>query len=397
MKIARITDLHADAGWRTFSFLKVETADGLAGWSEYNEGYGSAGLTAVIRRLGEGLIGGDPRAVEALSARLRAQTVAAPGGINQQAIAALENALVDLKARALGIPVYELLGGPIRRRFRLYWSHCGTYLLDPAIADLIGQPAIRTPDDLTALGARVRAAGYDAMKTNIFLFDGPDGAPRLHMPGFGRTPGGPEVNADRPVIAALREQLAALRAGAGDEADILLDLNFNFRPEGYRRVMRALDDLGLFWFELDNYDAAAMAEIRRRTGTPLASCESLYHRRQYRPFLEANAVDVAIVDVPWNGILESLKIAALCDTYEVNCAPHNFYGPLSTLMSAHFCAAIPNFRIMETDPDDVPWKNDLVTVPPRVADGHLHLPDGPGWGAEVNEAAIRAHPAKTAL
>ncbi len=392
MKIARITDLHADAGWRTFSFLKIESDDGLAGWSEYNECYGSAGLTAVIRKLAEDLIGADPRAVEAISAQLRAQTIAAPGGINQQAIAALENALVDLKARALGIPVYELLGGPIRTTFPLYWSHCGTYLLDPAIAELIGQPAVRTPDDLVALGRRVRESGFNALKTNIFMFDGQGGAPRLHMPGFGRAPGGPEVNADRRVIEALEVQLAALREGAGADADILLDLNFNFRPEGYRKVMAALDGLDLFWFELDNYDAAAMADIRARTQTPVASCESLYHRRQYRPFLEAGAVDVAIVDVPWNGILESLKIAALCDAFEVNCAPHNFYGPLSNLMSAHFCAAIPNFRIMETDPDDVPWKDELVTVPPRIENGRLLLPEGPGWGAEIDEAVVRAHP-----
>jgi L-alanine-DL-glutamate epimerase-like enolase superfamily enzyme len=72
----------------------------------------------------------------------------------------------------------------------------------------------------------------------------------------------------------------------------------------------------------------------------------------------------------------------------VNCAPHNFYGNLSTAMSAHFCAAIPNFRIMEIDIDDVPWKDEVVT-PPRIENGHLLLSDAPGWGVEVNEAAIR--------
>ena len=85
-------------------------------------------------------------------------------------------------------------------------------------------------------------------------------------------------------------------------------------------------------------------------------------------------MDVGIVDVPWNGILESMKIAAMAEAYEVNCAPHNFYGHMSTLMSAHFCAAIPNFRIMEIDIDDVPWKDDLVTEPPRIENGHLIMP-----------------------
>jgi L-alanine-DL-glutamate epimerase-like enolase superfamily enzyme len=106
-------------------------------------------------------------------------------------------------------------------------------------------------------------------------------------------------------------------------------------------------------------------------------------------------MDVSIVDVPWNGIWQSMKIAALAESFEVNVAPHNFYGHLSTLMSAHFCAAIPNFRIMEIDIDDVPWKDELITVPPMIRDGFLVVPDGPGWGAELNEEAIAAHPVAT--
>ena len=99
------------------------------------------------------------------------------------------------------------------------------------------------------------------------------------------------------------------------------------------------------------------------------------------------------MDVPWNGILEGIKIAAMAECYEVNCAPHNFYGHLSTMMSAHFCAAIPNFRIMEIDIDDVPWKDEVVS-PPSIEDGHLLMRAAPGGGVEVDEAAIRAHPPK---
>lgn len=105
-------------------------------------------------------------------------------------------------------------------------------------------------------------------------------------------------------------------------------------------------------------------------------------------------MDVAIVDVPWNGIWQAMKIAGLAESFEVNVAPHNFYGHLSTLMSAHFCAAIPNFRIMEIDIDDVPWKDDLVTKPPLIQDGMLKIPEGIGWGTELNEEAIAAHPVK---
>jgi len=106
-------------------------------------------------------------------------------------------------------------------------------------------------------------------------------------------------------------------------------------------------------------------------------------------------MDVAIIDVPWNGFSESLKIAAMADAYEINVAPHNFYSHLSTMMSANLAALVPNLRIMETDPDVVPWHDDLCTVKPTIKNGQMALPTGPGWGTEVNEATIRAHPAQT--
>ncbi len=390
MKISGIRDLHCDAGWRNLSFLKIETDEGLVGWSEYNESYGAKGLTAVIHSLAEGLLGEDPRPVERLIARLYAKTRAAPGGLNQQAIAAIENALVDVKARALGIPVYELLGGPVCDRLRLYWSHCGSYRVDHAAT--MGVAPLSNLDDVAELGAQVRDSGFTALKTNIFLFD--EGQPFMYQPGFTRSAGWPELNWSPKLIRAMDAQLSAFRAGTGPEVEFLLDLNFNFKTEGYLRVARSLEQHGLMWVELDIYDARALALIRQSITTPVASCESLYGRRAFRPFLENYSIDVAIVDVPWNGILEALKIARMAEAFEVNCAPHNFYGHLSTLMSAHFCFALTNFRIMEIDIDDVPWKDELVSEPPRIENGHLLLPTGPGWGAEIDEAAVARHPPK---
>jgi galactonate dehydratase len=153
MRIAKVEDLHCDAGWRVWSFLKITTDDGVVGWSEYNESYGSQGLSAVIRKLAEHLIGMDPRPVERITALLHAITRQAPGGLIQQAIAAIENALVDVKARALGVPVAELLNGPVRDRLRLYWSHCGSYRVSHAEA--MGKLPLRSLDDVRALGRLV--------------------------------------------------------------------------------------------------------------------------------------------------------------------------------------------------------------------------------------------------
>ncbi len=391
MRITAIEDLHCDAGWRDFSFLKITTDTGLVGWSEYMESYGSEGLSAVIRRIGARLIGADPRPVERHTAFLHGLTRAAPGGINQQAIAAIENALVDLKAKALGVPVYELLGGPVRDRLRLYWSHCGTWRVRflEQIEAWTGAAPIRSLEDVTAQGAEVAARGFKGLKTNIMRFDGPE--PALHMPGF-NAPFAPDLPVDRALIDGLRAQMDAFRQGAGPGVGLHLDLNFNFRTEGYIRIAQAMEEFDLAWLEIDTPDPAALADIRRCSRTRIASCESLFGRRQYRPFFEQQAVDVAIIDVPWNGILEAVKIAAMAEAYEINVAPHNFNGHLGTLMSAHFSAAVANFRVMEIDIDDVPWKDAVVSTVPVVEAGELLLPTGAGWGAEVNEDVLRAHP-----
>ena len=265
-------------------------------------------------------------AVSRVGAKLYAATRQAPGGMVQQAIAAVENALLDIKGRALGVRVCDLLGGAVRDRLELYWSHCGTYRFG-APSRHIDRPPIETLDELAGLAGEIRDRGFRALKTNIFLF-GDDG-PRLYMPGFTASPGWPELNASPRVVDALRRQLGALREGAGPDVGIHLDLNFNFKTEGYLQITRALDDLGLTWFEIDLYDPAGLARIRDSVRTPIASCESLFGIRGFRPYFEHAAMDVAIVDVPWNGAWEGLKIAAMADAHEVNVAPHNFYGHLS--------------------------------------------------------------------
>ena len=391
MRIESLETLHADGGRRAFDFVKVTTDDGLVGWSEYNETFGGAGLTALIERLAPALIGKDPRAHEAHVALMQALRRTSAGGVVQQAIGAIENALLDVKARALGIPVYELLGGPVRDRIRLYWSHCGTYRV--GWWQELGLPPLRTLDDVVRLGREVVSRGYTALKTNVMLLGE---QARLHNPGFARGEGFPELNPDRHVLAAARDQLAAFREGAGLDVDVLVDLNFNFKTEGFLKVARAIAPFDILWVEIDTRSPSGLRYIRERSEIPVASGECLFGRRDYRPFLERDAMDVAIIDVPWNGIGESVKIASMADAYEVNVAPHNFYSHLATMMSAHFAAVVPNLRIMEFDPETVAWQDDLVTRAPRIEAGHLLLPTGPGWGTEVDEAAVRAHPPRTA-
>jgi len=175
---------------------------------------------------------------------------------------------------------------------------------------------------------------------------------------------------------------------------MLLDLNFNAKTEGYLKILRAIADLDMFWIEIDIYNAEALGYIRRKSPHPIASCETLLGLREFLPYFREQAMDVAIIDTPWNGVWQSMKIAATAEAHEVNVAPHNFYGHLCSMMNAHFAAAVPNLRVMEIDIDRIGWDHELFTHMAEIVGGKLIVPDRLGWGTEPNEEAFRKYPPK---
>lgn len=388
MQVVEVEPLAVELGWRTISYLKISTDEGVTGWSEFSESFGNAGLGQLISALAPYVVGRDPMRVEAITHDLSALLRPARGGLNRQATAAIENALLDIKGKTLGLPVAELLGGVVRDRIPVYWSHCGTYRVGRYVSHL-GVDRLETYDDVTDFAKSVRAQGFSAMKTNILGITDPAVGNRVNP--YARALRTSSREFDNRMIEEAVKTLTAFREGAGEDADIFFDVNFCFEIEGYLRLESALRELRPAWLELDTFDPQGLSLIRRRGATPIGSGEAVYERAGYRPFFEAQAMDVAIVDVLWNGFLESYKIAALADAYSVPTAPHNFYGHLASAISAHFAAAVPNLHIMEIDIDGVSWRDDLVTRP-VIEDGFMLLPDGPGWGVEVNEEAIRAHP-----
>lgn len=392
MKVAGIQTLACDAGWRNYHFVKLTTDSGIVGWSEFDEGFGAPGVGAVIERLAVKVIGKEVGQHERIYAEMYCATRPAAGGVVALAMAAIENALLDAKAKGLGVPCYELLGGKVRDRIRVYWSHCATWRINHPTWY---QPAITHLDGVKALGREVREKGFTALKTNIFQY-GADGSVQSGWrPGFG-VPFAPELNVERRVLHDIVMHLEALREGAGPGIDILLDLNFNAKTEGYLKILRAIAHLDMFWVEIDSYNPQALGYIRRHSPHPVSSCETLLGLREFLPYFGEQAMDVAIIDAPWNGVWQSMKIAASAEAHEINVAPHNFYGHLCTMMNAHFSAAVPNLRIMETDIDRIAWDHELFTHLPEFDEGHLVIPDRPGWGTEPVEEALRAHPPKGA-
>jgi galactonate dehydratase len=387
MKVAQLETLTCDAGWRPWIFLKATTDDGAVGWAEITDSHGSPrGLAGIVEDLSPYVVGQDPRAVERIVWELFRATRQSPGSVIQKAIGGTENALLDLKGKALDVPVYELFGGPTRDRVDVYWSHCGT--TRARAWKVTGTPKLGSYDDVAALGREIVERGFKAFKTNIVV---PGDDPQVLMPGF-QGGDGLERNPSPELEDALVRLLDSFREGTAGKAQPIVDLNFNLTAEGVLRVARALAKHNLMWLEVDAFDPVSLSTIRASSTMPICSGENLYTNRGFRPFFETAAMDVASVDVIWNGFHQAKKIADLAETFEVNCAPHNYYSHLATFISAQWCAAIPNVRILEVDVDDVPWRETLTTATPEIEGGVLKVPAGPGWGVDVNEDVLREHP-----
>ena len=386
MKITGIETFIVDAGWRPWTFVKVTTDDGVTGYGECSDGRSPHGVVGTIEDLKPLLMGQDPRAYEMRFWDMLRATRQSPGGIAAKAIAGVECALIDLKAKALGISVVELFGGPTRDSVRVYWSHCGTSRA--RYGDVLGTPPIKTMEDIADLGREVVSKGYTALKTNIVM---PGEPATIWFPGFGSGPGTTDQTVDTPLLRHIESLVGTFRAAVGPDVDINLDLNFNFKPESAMRVAKVLEQFDLLWLEIDMYDPDALLQIKESTSTRICTGENLYYMREYLPYFQKHAADVFMIDIPWNGFTQSKKVGDLAEVYQLNMAPHNYYSHLSSNMSASLCAVLPNVRIMEIDIDDVPWKDDLVTPAPEIVDGYMKVPTAAGWGADLNEEVAREH------
>tara|TARA_B100000686_G_scaffold201502_1_gene208421 strand:- start:1559 stop:2770 length:1212 start_codon:yes stop_codon:yes gene_type:complete len=386
LKITDIKTFIVDAGWRPWMFVKVETDEGIYGWGECSDGKLPNGIDGVIRDLKPVLIGKDPRAFEMRFTEMLINTRQSRWGVAAKALAGLDCAFIDIKAKALGISVAELFGGPTRDKVRVYWSHCGSSRIRHS--DILGTPPINSWADVTALGKEVKARGFTALKTNVLL------------PGEGATFGGGSFGgagttdqiAPKWLIPHIETLIGTFRDAVGDDIDINLDLNFHFKTEGCLRIAKVLEQFDMLWLEIDMYDPSSLRQIKDSTSTKICTGENLFYMDQYLPYFEEHVADIFMIDVPWNGFSQSKKIGDLAEVFQHNVAPHNYYSHLSSFVSASLCASLPNVRIMEIDIDDVPWKDELTTSVPEIVDGYMTVPSAPGWGTEINEDIARAHP-----
>lgn len=387
MKVINIETFQVDAGWRPWTFIKVSTDSGLIGWSECTDSHGSPrGIEGVVIDLSQLIIGKDPRNIGKILSQLHSRTRQSPGSIIQKAISGIENALWDIKAKDLGVPVYQLFGGAVRELVPLYWSHCGTSRI--RAWDIVNKSKIATYNDLDKFGKEIQMSGFKTIKTNIGVLAD---TPYVYMPGFFKSDGGPQLNADKLILRDIENWISGLRSAVGSEIDIALDLNFNFKTDGYIKIGQILEKYDLSWLEIDTYNPQALKSIRDKINIPITSGENLYRVGQYYPFFSIHSMDTVSIDVIWNGFSESKRIAELAELHEINICPHNYNGHLSSFISLQLCAVLPNLRIAEFDVDDVPWRDELFTSSPKIENGNFVLSEAPGWGCDLNELIAKKY------
>ncbi|MBY0507414.1 MAG: galactonate dehydratase [Bryobacteraceae bacterium] len=363
LKITDIQSFPTNVGNRNLIFVKVLTDQGLYGIGEaYSCGPDEATLK-VIDDFKTWLIGQDPRNIQYLWDLMYNFSRFPGGSVVNSALSGIEHALWDISAKAVGLPVYMLLGGKVRDRIRVYQSAGGN-----------------EPSQVAEAAKRlVEKYGYTAVKMSP------------HMAN---------TNA-RPVNYVTRmagQRVRAVREALGPDVDIGVDIHAKFfEVTRAIRMAREIEPYHPMWLEEpvrpENVDA--MRKLSEHVDIPLASGECNYTRHEFRPLLASQCLDFVQPDIcVCGGMLEMKKIAAMAEAAFVRVAPHNPMGPVATAVNVHFAASTPNFFILEYHPDDESPRKDILKEPLMVKDGYIPLPTKPGWGIELNEEYVRRNPPK---
>jgi len=359
----QIRDVQTFITWgapRNWVFVKVLTDTELYGWGEATLEGKEETVRSAVHELAKGLDGKDPLAVELHWQALYRHGFWRGGVVLSSALAALDQALWDLRGKAWGVPVYRLLGGPTRRRIRLY-THVGIY----------------NPNEMVEDAQRDMADGFTAVKTGAWAGD-------TALP-------------EQEQISAFAERVARLRETVGPNVDIMIDNHGRSRASAAVRLMEALQPYRLFWLEEPTQPDDLESLGRVRAAGPkmdLATGERLYTKWEFAPLLERRLVDVIQPDLCHaGGLTECKKIAALAEAYYVQVAPHSPQGPVSTAAAAHLALSIPNFQILEFV-RSAPYRDRVLREAWPVRDGHLEVPDRPGLGVDLVEDALAASPAR---
>lgn len=347
--------------------VKVYTDEGITGLGESYHGAGVHHIAVDERLTQRALIGQDPRNVDKLFRDMKS-AMSASGyyqGAVMSAISGIEMALWDIAGQAIGVPIWQLLGGAYRDSIRVYNDcHAGD----------AGDAA----ESWVAKAKQAEARGFDAIKFDID--PRPDRRDR-----YNRTMSNRDIAFHIEVVTAIREALHP-------NTDLLIDAHWAYAPHDILKVAYAFEALNLMWLEdpIPAENVAALKEVKAATRTPICTGENLYTRHGFRELVETQAADIISPDLAKaGGLSEGRRIADLADTYYIPISPHNICSPIGTVAACHTCAASPNFQVLEFHHLDNALWNSLTVERDLIANGQIALPQTPGLGVALDEEVAR--------
>ena len=352
-----------------WTFVKLYTDADITGVGESSLEIHDSVIAKALETFKDFLIGKDPFQIEYIWNSLYKQTFWYGQLITLTALSGIEQALWDIKGKALGVPIYEFFGGKLRDKVRSYPTD---WILRESKTEIALD---ETPESIAELAQKMVSKGFTAMKWDPFRNAG-------------------------QVISKEEEEFAiasvkAVREAVGPSIDLLIECHGRFNMWSAIRMAQKLEPYDPFFYEEpippDNVDA--MAKVQSSINIPVATGERLYTRWDYRPLLEKHAARIIQPDICHaGGFLEMKKIAAMAESYYVAVQPHNSNGPISTVASLILDACIPNFIIQEFLYPHLEYFNEILTEPIVFENGYLHIPDGPGMGTDIREDVIEKRP-----
>lgn len=361
MKITQIKTFICHAYRTNWVFVKVITDSGLYGVGEATLEYREPTVVQAIKELERYLVGKDPHNIEAFWHDTYRDAYWRGGVVLMSALAGVEMALWDIKGKDLGVPVYQLLGGKVRDSVKCY-----------ANAWFAGA---KKPEEF-------------AQKAKIAVKNGFSG---LKWDPFGKE----YLNIDPKHLNDALDCIAAVKDAVGDQVHLIIEGHGRFNVPTAVRIGNALEKFGILWFEepIPPDDKKGIAWVRSKIATPVSGGERLYSRFEYADYLRMECADFWQPDVSHaGGIMEVRKIAAMAESHYIPVCPHNPSGPVANAATLQLAACIPNFYLLETMANDIPWRADVSTEKVKFENSEMFIPDLPGLGIDINEEEIAKHP-----
>ncbi|EFP96844.1 mandelate racemase/muconate lactonizing enzyme family protein [Vibrio caribbeanicus] len=364
-------------------FVRIHTDEGITGVGEAGLAYdwGHSAAAAMIKEIAEAvLIGFDPFSTEKLWSRMLRESFWGLGGgpVLYAAMSAIDTALWDIKGKALGLPVYQLLGGKTNDKLRTYASQL-QFDWDTECKKLIH------PEEYAEAALKAVAQGYDAVKVDPIVYDA-DG-----QSSFDRT-----KLFTQPQMRLFGNRLRAIRDAVGPDVDIIFESHSLMGAASAIQMGEVIEEVGCMMYEepVNYLNSAIHKKVADNVKVPIAGGERLYHRWDARPYFEDQSIDVLQPDVGLcGGFTEAKKVCDYADVYDIRVQAHVCGGPVATAASLHLETAIPNFLIHEHHTYAIKdWNRELCIQDPQPKDGFFQAPDTPGIGIELNDEVVRRSP-----